>query len=122
MHRIDNSRFLLYIEPKAEEKSKEPLNDEITLEVERIFKNAKVGAADYSNLKSNGNFQEGSGWRGWHTTECGEHSGNKDYLLENGMITNSLCVFYLQHYREAIPKSEMDKVMELIQSVKNKKA
>jgi hypothetical protein len=30
MHRTDNSRFLLYIEPTAEQKSKEPIDDELT--------------------------------------------------------------------------------------------
>jgi len=30
MNRIDNSRFLLYIEPKKEEKLDIPINDEIT--------------------------------------------------------------------------------------------
>jgi hypothetical protein len=113
MHREDKSRFLLYIEPKAEQKSKEPLNDEITITVERIFSKAKRGTADYSNLESNGNFREGNGWKGWHTVDCGEHSDGHDYLLGNGMITNNLCVFYLRYYRGAIPKTEMDKITEL---------
>ena len=113
MHREDESRFLLYIEPKAEQKSKEPINDEITKIVETCFNKAKSGAADYSNLESKGKFTEGSGWRGWHTVDCGERSGSRDYLLGNGMITNSLCVFYLQYYRDAIPVKEMDKILEL---------
>lgn len=113
MRRIDNSRFLLYIEPKAEQKSKEPIDDEITKTVEMCFNKAKIGTADYSNLESNGNFREGGRWKGWHTVDCGEHSGNNDYLLGNGMITNSLCVFYLRYYRDAIPETEMQKVMDL---------
>lgn len=107
MHRIDNSRFLLYIEPKAEQKSKEPIDDEISKTVKMCFDNAKSGIADYSDLESDGNFCEGCGYKGWHTVDCGEHSNNKDYLLGNGMITNSLCVFYLRYYRNAIPETDI---------------
>lgn len=113
MHRIDNSRFLLYIEPKAEQKNKDPLNDDITKTVEVVFNKAKKGVADYSKLESNGNFTEGDGWMGSHAVDCGERSSNRDYLLGNGMITNSLCVFYLRYYRDVIPESEMLKVMDL---------
>lgn len=113
MNRIDKSRFLLYIEPKAEQKSKEPIDDEITKTVEMCFNKAESGTADYSNLERNGNFRKGNGWKGWHTADCGERSNGHDYLLGNGMITNSLCVFYLRYYRKAIPETEMDKVREL---------
>lgn len=112
MNRIDNSIFLLYIEPKAEQKSK-PIDDEITMAVEKCLSEAKSGTADYSNLESSGIFRERGGWKGWHTVDCGEHSDGHDYLLGNGMITNSLCAFYLRYYRDAIPKTEMDKVLEL---------
>jgi hypothetical protein len=57
---------------------------------------------------------------GWHTTACGMESESQDFLLENGMITNSLCVFYLQYYRSSIPKSEMKKVYQLIAYYKTK--
>lgn len=113
MNRIDNSRFLLYFEPKAEQKTKEPIDDEITKIVEKCFDRAKSGTANYSDLEGDGSFSEGGAWRGWHTVDCGEHSDNKDYLLGNGMITNNLCVFYLKHYRDAIPKTEINKVHEL---------
>jgi hypothetical protein len=113
MERLDNSKFLLYIEPKAEQKSKEPINDEITKTIEACFNKAEKGTADYSNLKSNGIFRKGGTWRGIHSTECKTFSTCQDYLLDNGMITNSLCVFYLQYYRKSIPKSEMQKVHAL---------
>jgi len=113
MHRVDNSRFLLYIEPKAEQKSKAPINDEITKTVQECLNRAKIGAADYSDLEGDGNFIAGDSWRGFHNTACGERSESNDYLLENGMITNNLCVFYLQYYRKAIPESEMQKVIRL---------
>lgn len=118
MDRIDNSRFLLYIEPKKEEKRETPVNDEITEIMERAFSEAQSGAANYSRIGEPEHFSNG-GWRGWHTCDCGETSTGHDYLLKNGMITNSLCVFYLQYYRNSIPKSEMNKVMELVSFYKN---
>ena len=113
MNRIDNSKFLLYIEPKKERKSKTPLNDEITEIMKLAFSEAQHGVANYSSNNVSEVFRNG-GWRGWHTTDCGEHSTGHDYLLKNGMITNSLCVFYLQYYRESIPKSEMEKIINLV--------
>lgn len=113
MHRIDNSKYLLYIEPKKEDKSENPTVDDITKKVELLLSQSKKGAARYSNLESEGEFEEGNAWRGIHGTECGERSDNKDYLLPNGMITNSLCVFYLKYYRSSIPETEMLKVKQL---------
>jgi len=121
MHREDNSRFLLYIEPKHEQKSNDPINDGVTKAVEISFSRSISGTADYSDKHSNGNFREGGSWRGWHTSDCGECSGSRDYLLENGMITNDLCVFYLQYYRDAIPEIEMKKVIELCDFINNLK-
>ncbi len=114
MHRIDNSKFLLYIEPNKEDKSEIPINDEITGLMAIAFMESKGGVANYSKLEEVENWKESMGYRGVHTTDCLKESDNRDYLLKNGMITNSLCVFYLQYYRDAIPESEMNKVMELI--------
>ena len=120
MHRIDNSKFLLYIEPTVDQKSKEPVNDEITKIVAQCLKNSKPGTANYRNIESDGVHEADNAWKGTHTTDCGERSDNKDHLLMNGMITNSLCVFYLQYYRDAIPSSEMSKVNDLCSyAVKN---
>ena len=113
MHRVDNSRFLLYIEPKKEDKSELPLNDELTEMIELALSDASCDAANYSSLDTEETFNFNCGYRGVHRTECGKISINHDYLLKNGMITNSLCVYYLQYYRNSIPKTEMDKVMEL---------
>ncbi|MDB4583444.1 hypothetical protein N9164_09850 [Draconibacterium sp.] len=114
MHRTDNSRFLLYIEPTADNKQINPINDELTRVMEFALQNSKKGLAKYSDLESKGEFQHTKKvWRGVHYTNCGEHSSSQDYLLENGMITNSLSVFYLQYYRKSIPKSEMNKVIRL---------
>lgn len=113
MHRIDNTKFLLFIEPTAEEKLNVPIEDKYTKLMEYALTKAKLGAANYSAIGEEPNFREGSGWRGFHRTDCGQCSGNKEYLLENGMVTNSLAVFYLKYYRDSIPTSEMDKVFKL---------
>jgi len=114
MHRIDNSKFLLYIEPTIDQKSKLPVNDNITKVVELALNKSIKGVAHYSDIDDDGSkFRKGGGWKGWHTTDCGQRSSSNDYLLGNGMITNNLCVFYLQYYRNAIPESEMNKVMKL---------
>jgi hypothetical protein len=131
MHREDNSKYLLYIEPPLKKKLREPINDELTEMMEMALTKAKQGAAHYHRLEDKGDgfdwtdnngqisrvpsFTEGNYFRGWHQTECGERSSNFDYLLENGMITNSLAPFYLRWYRYSIPESEMNKVKQLIE-------
>ena len=113
MHRIDQSKFLLFIEPSAEEKLKTPIQDELTQLMKLALEKATPGTSNYSNLTSEATFWEGSGFKGTHVTGCGKRSANVDYLLENGMITNSLAPFYLEYYRYSIPESEMGKIKEL---------
>ena len=113
MHREDNSKYLLYIEPTKKERLNEPIDDELTVLIEKAIEKSTSGTAGYSTLEDEGSFTEGSGYRGFHMTECKESSTNKDYLLENGMITNSLAPFYLRWYRNSIPESELMKVLAL---------
>ena len=133
MHREDNSKYLLYIEPPAIEKLDTPIDDDLTKMMEMALSKSKKGLAGYSDLSDMGDgydldfsdmgdgftceripsFCEGGGYRGVHRTECGQNSSNTDLLLENGMITNSLAAFYLKWYRYSIPESEMRKVKEL---------
>ena len=113
MHREDDSLYLLYIEPTKEQKSQEPVEDELVSLMEKALSESERGYSPYSNLEDRGDFRSGGGWRGWHTTDCGETSGNNDYLLKNGMITNSLAPFYLRWYRDAIPETEMNKIEQL---------
>ena len=114
MHRNDNSKYLLYIEPKASEKLQNPIEDELTQLMEMALSKSKRGAANYSDLKDTGDsFQEGNAWKGIHRTDCGQGSANCDFLLENGMITNSLAPFYLKWYRYSIPENDMKKIEEL---------
>jgi hypothetical protein len=135
MHREDNSKFLLYIEPKASSKLTTPVEDGLTKIMQYALSKAKGGTAGYSNLSDKGHgtkrtisgltvdlpsFRPGSGYKGSHRTECGERSDNRDFLLENGFITNSLASFYLKWYRNSIPESEMTKLKELEKFYENK--
>jgi hypothetical protein len=113
MHREDDSNYLLFIEPCSLDKLKEPVDDDLTRLMENALSKAKLGTSHYSSLDDEGTFRQGSGFRGSHCTECGERSSNVDYLLENGMITNSLAAFYLRWYRYSIPEKEMVKVLKL---------
>lgn len=113
MHRQDNSKYLLFIEPKLEDKLKNPINDDLVELMKMALSKANEGVSNYSDLNDFGSFQPGSGFKGIHRTECGERSSNVDYLLENGMITNSLAPFYLMWYRYSIPETEMKKIYKL---------
>lgn len=115
MHREDTSNYLLYIEPQKEEKLFEPIEDEWTELMETVFNrnDTIIGVSGYSNLTDNESFYEGGGFRGWHTTNCGMMSDNYDHKLFNGMITNSLCSFYLKYYRNSISANEWIKLNKL---------
>lgn len=123
MHRNDKSNFLLYIEPKASEKLEKPIIDEVTSLIELAFQEATRGSANYDGspypdyiIEKFGNsdmFREGSGFMGTHRTECGERSDNHDYQLKNGLIVNSLCVFYVKWYRNSIHENDWMKLKQL---------
>jgi hypothetical protein len=78
--------------------SLEPVNDELTKMTQKLY--ALTTTPD-------------SGYRGCHTTKCGQHSDNFDHILPNGVVTNSLCVYYMSHYRPYIPQEEIEKTREL---------
>ena len=120
MYRADNSCFLLYIEPPKEEKSEFPADDEISQIMIVALSEAKTGIANYSEIIEPPRFVSGSGYKGYHTTNCGESSTGNDYLLENAMITNSLAAFYLKYYRDSIPVTEMNKAKDVVAFYKNK--
>jgi hypothetical protein len=113
MHRNDTSKFLLYIEPKKEEKLLYPVEDDITKLIEMAFSKSDPGSANYSDTSENEKFREGSGWRGFHVSDCGEVGGCHDYRLQNGMIVNSLCVFYVRWYRNSIHENDWNKLKML---------
>jgi len=116
MHRDDKSKYLLYIEPKKEDKLETPVDDNITKLMEMALSKSEEGTANYSDLDDMGDGYDwgyGSAYRGVHRTACGESSSNVDFLLENGMITNSLAPFYLKWYRYSVPENDMIKIREL---------
>ncbi len=114
MHRIDNSKFLLFIEPDKSERSKEPINDDLTKVMQHALTKAKKGISNYSNPNDEPSFSPGANYKGVHYTPCGQTSDSCDYLLENGMITNSLAPYYLQYYRNYIPVTEMEKAVQVL--------
>lgn len=120
MQRIDNTCFLLFIEPKKEEKLEIPQDDELSQIMKVALSEAKRGSSNYSRLNEIPYFFECRGYKGYHRTDCGERSYPSDYQLENGMITNSLAAFYLRYYRNSIPESEMKKVMKVVNYYKEK--
>jgi hypothetical protein len=112
MQRNDKSVFLLYIEPPESEKLKEPILDDLSDLMDKALFNATVGTANYSDLENKPKFRESGGYRGCHNCN-GAESDNKDYLLENGLITNSLCAHYIQFYRNSINRNDINKLKEL---------
>ena len=88
--------------------------DELTRIMQLALSEAITGMSNYDEPNEEPEFYECAGYRGFHRSDCGERSKSCDYLLENGMITNSLCVFYLQNYRNSVPASEMNKVTKLV--------
>lgn len=128
MIRDDKSLYLLFIEPRSSEKLLNPIDDELTQVMELALSKAKKGTSNYSDLDDMGHgietfmngqdfilpsFHENSAYRGVHRTHCGELSDCVDYLLENGMITNSLAAFYVRWYRNSISQNDMNKLLEL---------
>lgn len=88
---------LLYIEPatKAEDT---PVIDELTRKMTAAFRSAEPFPY---------------GFAGVHDCICGALSCAHDYVLPNGLITNSLCIHYLAFHRGAIPLEEIRKVQDL---------
>ena len=113
MHRTDDSEFLLYLEPFKREKLTEPVKDAWSELMHLALMKAKEGTSSYGDRDGKAEFRSPAVWLGVHETDCGQRSSNQDYLLENGMITNSLAVFYLQWYRNSIPDSEWNKLRRL---------
>jgi len=113
MNRVDDSKYLLYLEFDKKDKREKPFNDEIVKLMYMALADAKEGTSKYSDPKDKGTFDSGDAYLGVFTAADGARSTNCDYLLINGMITNSLAPYYLLWYRDVIPESEMEKVLQL---------
>ena len=95
-----DDQHILFIEPKKRP-STEPIVDDLYERMYYAYNNGKD--ADYR-------------YRGVHrcTGEgCEERSTNTDRILRTGEKTNSLCMHYLAHHRDEVPKPELEKVARL---------
>jgi len=98
-----SNKYFLMIEPdKLGIPSDNPTEDEITNKVDFIF--SKCINPNYS-------------YRGAHRTKCGKFSDNNDWILPNGMTTNSLCTYYVRYYRLFIPESEIEKINKVYEEI-----
>ena len=50
---------------------------------------------------------------GYLACACGSFRKAHDFILTDGLITNSLCVHYLAWHRDEVPHQELDKVAKL---------
>jgi hypothetical protein len=105
-----NANGLLYIEPKNKA-SETPVIDGYTRRMAAALNKAVIGGWDGGS--SERSWRTGDGWRGFHLCVCGAVSSSHDFLLSNGLVTNSLCVHYLARHRDEVPESELAKVMQL---------
>lgn len=120
MERDDKTKFLLFIEPKIEQKARIAMNDEFATLLRAACADAKRGT---SNYKEPGLpepvFNEGKSY--WpmlgipagHVCCDGVRSANYDLLLPGGFITNTLCVHYIMFYRSCINGNDWEKLKDL---------
>lgn len=120
---IDN-KVVLYFEPRNK-KSDQPIIDELTIKMFNSFKSyVSKGSVNFNrNPRTNigtiyneNPFSENIGTMGIHECICGEESSTFDYLLEDGYITNSLCVHYLAYHRDAVSEEDINKVKNMSSS------
>ena len=108
---IDSPYTILYIHPKNTP-SEEPVEDELTELVRDNFEAAvAIGCCG-----GNDSFITGTSFMGVHQCTgltCDAYSESCDYLLPYGIITNSLCVHYIQYHRDEIPENELQKIRQL---------
>lgn len=106
--KLDIETALLFIEPK-ETRSQEPIVDRITIKMFNLI---------MKNLENRGvagsrGFTTGLATMGVHTCICGAHSTSCDYMINNTIATNSLCVHYLAYHRDEVPQSHIDVIETL---------
>lgn len=104
---IDNStNMILYIEPEND-RSAEPLIDDLTKQMTAALRKSRPG------VMINGMFKDLDSL-GSHTCVCGAKSDTTEHMLKDEKtLTNSLCVHYLAWHRFEIPQAELDKVTNL---------
>lgn len=111
--------FLLFINPRIEQKSKQPIDDVYVEAMTWALSMAEKGTTNLgrlfypfqpSNIQLS--FQVGSCYRGFHEACDGECSTSFDYLLQipENYVVHSLSVHYLRWFRDAIPQEEWVKL------------
>ncbi len=120
MIRIDNSCFLLFIEPPKWRKRLWAKNDETTQIMQVALNEARHGTSNFDKIDEYPHFWIGKYYKNNSEIKLKKRPIMHDFLLENCMITNSKAVCYLQYYRSSIPKSEYRKVKALIEFYKEK--
>jgi hypothetical protein len=97
---------LLFIEPKGSPTT-EPCIDHYTRKVTAAIHACKEEGV----LTLSGEFFPNVLTKGFHVCGCGNAaSGNHDYKLPGGLITNSLAMHYLAYHRDEVPESELVKI------------
>lgn len=94
---VKENTHILFIEPTGK-KSEEPIIDDLTKKVQDVMLNATFPEYMY---------------KGFHICGCGEFSDNRDWILPNGQITNSLAYHYIAEHREDVPDYEIEKIKNL---------
>jgi hypothetical protein len=105
---------ILFIRPQLTSKDLVGIDDYLVSGMQALIDKAKNGIIQWDPNKREHYFSERGAYRGFHVTPCGERSSNRNYLIADNIITNSLAPFYLKHYRSSIPEEEMTIVKQLL--------
>lgn len=90
-------RYLMMIEPPIMAFTPDPIEDSYSKMADMVMTGCR---------KAQG------GYKGCHTSSCGERSDNRDHITPKGRTTHSLMPHYVKHFRDAIPPLELNKLAE----------
>ena len=88
---------LLFVVPRKPASSW-PVLDELTRKMTAALRLADPDPFDYEGV---------------HECICGTSSTHYDYFLQDGQMTNSLCIHYLAYHREEVPDMQLTRVRQL---------
>jgi hypothetical protein len=98
------AKWLLYVNPKNLA-TKEPLIDAVTLKMMRLWRTRRD------------NVEDAGSWRGFHTCVCRAMSSSTDHVIRPNertlLVTNALCVHYLAHHRDEVPREVLTEILLL---------
>lgn len=103
IHGTDEAKaadWLLYINPKGLA-SPEPLVDGVTLKMTRLWRCQQEN-------------EHAGQWRGFHTCICRAMSSSQDHVIRlpnKLIITNALCIHYLAHHRDEVPREVLAQIL-----------